>query len=291
MTAAHRVDNDGLKLAVVEDGAGPDVLLVHGLGSAAEMWDDVVADLADRFRCCRLDLRGHGASDRADRYLQSGYASDVAAALNHIGRPTVAVGHSLGGSAIAGVASEGHPLLHAVYIMDSTLVRRPGAQSTMTGVFPRIAEMLHEYQAAGRPVDDYVAWLASQAYPGGVTVGEAFTPERLWGRAESLSLVDVGALEATIAGYPDEQPRTPAFAVPTRVAGADPALGGSFTDGQLAGVLEHTPGLEFRRFEGVGHPMVMVQGFREPFVADLVEFLDRVSGGPLPRRHTVRSHD
>ncbi|MCY4516531.1 MAG: hypothetical protein OXB99_04740, partial [Acidimicrobiaceae bacterium] len=99
------------------------------------------------------------------------------------------------------------------------------------------------------------------------------------------------AIEAAIAGYPDEPPCAPAFAVPTRVAGADPALGGSFTDGQLAGVLEHTPGLEFRRFEGVGHPMVMVQGFREPIVADVVEFLDRVFGGPLPRRHTVQSHD
>lgn len=43
-----RIDNDGVGLAMSSRGNGPDLLFVHGLGSARSLWSPLVARLADR---------------------------------------------------------------------------------------------------------------------------------------------------------------------------------------------------------------------------------------------------
>jgi pimeloyl-ACP methyl ester carboxylesterase len=45
-----------------DEGQGPVVLLVHGLGSDHSVWDGQVTELAKEFRVLAPDLRGHGRS-------------------------------------------------------------------------------------------------------------------------------------------------------------------------------------------------------------------------------------
>lgn len=55
--------NESVRLAYEIEGAGPPLLLVHGLGYCREGWGPAAALLAGRFRVIRFDNRGVGDSD------------------------------------------------------------------------------------------------------------------------------------------------------------------------------------------------------------------------------------
>ena len=44
------------------EGAGPPVMLIHGVGADGSSWDAIAPALVPRFTVLRLDLRGHGRS-------------------------------------------------------------------------------------------------------------------------------------------------------------------------------------------------------------------------------------
>lgn len=90
---------DGTRLDVLDEGAGPAIVLIHGVLLAKETWDAQAAPLARRARVVRIDLRGHGASGvPPGPYLMETLAGDVLDVLDALGieRATI-VGHSLGG--------------------------------------------------------------------------------------------------------------------------------------------------------------------------------------------------
>ena len=90
---------DGTRLAVLDEGAGPAIVLIHGVLLAKETWDAQAAALARHARVVRIDLRGHGASGvPPGPYLMETLAGDVLDVLDALGieRATI-VGHSLGG--------------------------------------------------------------------------------------------------------------------------------------------------------------------------------------------------
>lgn len=268
-----RVMNDGVGLALDAHGEGPDVLFVHGLGSAQVLFRPFIDRLADRYRCWNLDLRGHGASDRAPgAYGQADYASDVAAALDHIGRPTIGVGHSLGGNSLAFVAAGAHPGLTALYVLDSPLVRKPDQPSTSAAIFERQLAMLREFQPQNRPVADYEAVLGSAQNPVGGTNGDTMLPEQLRGRAESLSQLDPECIEILLGGQRGPSP-APTMTIPLRILAADPDRGASFRPEFAAIVREHAPQVEIRTIEGVGHQLMMMRDFAEPVFGDLERWL------------------
>lgn len=89
----------GHRRAYVKAGAGPAVLLLHGLGCDHTTWDDVIGPLARRFTVIAPDLLGHGQSDkpRAD-YTLGGFANGMRDLLTVLGVDKVTViGHSFGG--------------------------------------------------------------------------------------------------------------------------------------------------------------------------------------------------
>ena len=90
---------DGTRLAVLDEGAGPAIVLIHGVLLAKETWDAQAAALARHARVVRIDLRGHGASGvPPGPYLMETLAGDVLDVLDALGieRATI-VGQSLGG--------------------------------------------------------------------------------------------------------------------------------------------------------------------------------------------------
>jgi pimeloyl-ACP methyl ester carboxylesterase len=80
-------------------GAGPVVVLVHGITSTSATWAKVVPYLAERFTVVAPDLLGHGesAKPRGD-YSLGAYASGIRDLLFALGHERATfVGHSLGG--------------------------------------------------------------------------------------------------------------------------------------------------------------------------------------------------
>jgi 3-oxoadipate enol-lactonase len=81
------------------DGAGPNVVLIHGVGADGSSWDEIIPALTPRFTVIRLDLRGHGRSGHIVGALAlDDFAQDVVDVMDAAGaaRPHV-VGFSLGG--------------------------------------------------------------------------------------------------------------------------------------------------------------------------------------------------
>ncbi len=89
----------GHRVTYTEAGAGPLVVLLHGIAGSSRTWDAVVPRLAERAHVIAPDLLGHGesAKPRGD-YSLGAYASGVRDLLTALGYDAATVvGHSLGG--------------------------------------------------------------------------------------------------------------------------------------------------------------------------------------------------
>lgn len=86
-------------VAVHRSGAGPVIVLVHGLAGDMNTWDGVVPDLAAWATVIAPDLPGHGRSaPPAGDYSLGAYASCLRDLLDALGHDHVTmIGHSLGG--------------------------------------------------------------------------------------------------------------------------------------------------------------------------------------------------
>jgi pimeloyl-ACP methyl ester carboxylesterase len=112
----------GHDIHVAQSGTptGPPLVLVHGFGCSMRWWEPVLPALR-RFNVVRLDLLGHGDSEKPrDGYSMENQADIVAGVIRalHLRRPAV-VGHSMGG--IVGTALvERHPELVGRLMMIGT---------------------------------------------------------------------------------------------------------------------------------------------------------------------------
>jgi 2-succinyl-6-hydroxy-2,4-cyclohexadiene-1-carboxylate synthase len=110
---ARRIEVEpGLSLSVETLGAGPPLLLLHGFTGTGRGLAEFSAPLAARYRCLRVDLIGHGASD-APRgvapYTMARCANQLAALLDRLGVERAHVfGYSMGGRTALALACA-HP--------------------------------------------------------------------------------------------------------------------------------------------------------------------------------------
>lgn len=95
-----------LRLCVDDLGAGPVVLLAHGMWCDAGMFARLSAELARDHRVLVPDLRGHGRSDvPATAWTIADLADDLFAILQQLGVPRLTLaGFSMGGMAAADFA-------------------------------------------------------------------------------------------------------------------------------------------------------------------------------------------
>ncbi len=89
---------DGL-IHFERSGKGQPLVLIHGVGSSLQGWDEVSAALEAEFDILRLDLRGHGRSaEISGPYSIDAFAADVITVLDEAGVARAdLVGFSLGG--------------------------------------------------------------------------------------------------------------------------------------------------------------------------------------------------
>ena len=103
-------------------GAGPPVLLLHGLASTRRFWNLVVPGLAG-LPVVALDQRGHGDSERpAGPYDGGTVVRDALTALDAVGLSrVVVVGHSWGASTALRLAAEAPERVLSVVALDGGL--------------------------------------------------------------------------------------------------------------------------------------------------------------------------
>lgn len=80
-------------------GTGPALILIHGIGSRRQTWDDIAQALEADFTCIRYDLRGHGDSPMPDGpFGLDDLVDDLEALRARLGIESAHIaGHSLGG--------------------------------------------------------------------------------------------------------------------------------------------------------------------------------------------------
>src|SRR4051812_8593892 len=92
---------DGAELQVEIEGEGTPLVLVHGLGLNAALWNRLCDALGGGYRLVRVSLRGSPRSRELEvRELSlERWAADLAAVIDglELDRPIV-IGHSLGGA-------------------------------------------------------------------------------------------------------------------------------------------------------------------------------------------------
>ena len=108
-------DSDGVRIHYELEGAGPPLVLQHGLSGSMKNWyfNGYVDGLKGDYRLILVDARGHGSSDKpydAEAYDQRHMARDIVAVLDNAGFGKANYwGYSMGGSigfALAEVAPE-----------------------------------------------------------------------------------------------------------------------------------------------------------------------------------------
>src|ERR1700722_6867137 len=105
-------------LAHVEYGAGPPVIILHGLFGANGNWTVIARHLAERFHVSALDLRNHGASPWAPQMDYATMAEDVAGFITAQGLDRAAlIGHSMGGKVAMTLALSAPELVERLIVV------------------------------------------------------------------------------------------------------------------------------------------------------------------------------
>jgi pimeloyl-ACP methyl ester carboxylesterase len=101
---------NGSRVNYVEMGAGPPVILIHGLAGCWQNWLENIPHLARRHRVVAVDLAGFGESELPQEEISiPGYGRFIDAFLGEIGvERAVLVGNSMGGF-IAAETTISHP--------------------------------------------------------------------------------------------------------------------------------------------------------------------------------------
>jgi pimeloyl-ACP methyl ester carboxylesterase len=164
---SHRIPvSDGLELHVLEwSTEGVPLILLHGGGNEAHLWDDFVPCIAPYYRVLAVDQRGHGDSDwdREGRYETEYMVRDLEALTAALGIDRfVLIGFSMGGRVAMGFAGRHPERLAGLVLVDIGPEIDPRGmirigqenQSQRAPVFPSIdeyASMLSLNYPAGQP--------------------------------------------------------------------------------------------------------------------------------------------
>jgi pimeloyl-ACP methyl ester carboxylesterase len=274
-----RVAHDGIELNVditgPEDGAP--VAFLHGLSSSIRSYDWLPPEITEGRRVVKIDLRGHGESDRAPgTYVLERYGPDVAEVLRTVaGRPAALVGHSLGGC-VAWWIAQSHPeLLTGAFLEDPPLyMGEPGANdgNMIVSLFALMRDRAKGWQQAGIDVQTAAKQIATTPIGQDMTIGDVMLPDAIPGMAESQLKVDPEVFTAAIDDslFADADVVSP-VAVPMLVlaAGVEPV----FRPVDEERLQATHPDVRVIRIPGAGHGIHDEIANRAVYVEHLAAFL------------------
>jgi pimeloyl-ACP methyl ester carboxylesterase len=105
-------------------GAGPPLVLLHGLTANGACWGPVARFLEDEFDVVMPDARGHGQSSTPlQGYRYDDHAGDVTSLIRALGLPApILLGHSMGGMTAAVAAGQLGGRIRALVLVDPTFL-------------------------------------------------------------------------------------------------------------------------------------------------------------------------
>jgi pimeloyl-ACP methyl ester carboxylesterase len=239
-----------MKLHVEAQGQGDRVaVLLHGMMGSSESWWRVAPPLvASGYRVLAVDLPGHGLSPRDDMLTLHRASASVAESISdECGMvPDIAIGHSFGGSVLAGAVGDG--------LLTPTLSVYVDAPFTSRGGWDR-AEVTAEYEK-DKAARTYAGLRASRPFYGDEDcVVEARAAERFD--------------PATAAALASSTGRTFPPEPGSIIVRADPS---NYVDEEVA-ALHRSRGVNVRSIAGAAHA-VWYSHFDE-FVAALPEVFEQ----------------
>ena len=143
--ASRFVKAAGLRWHVQVAGGGPVILLVHGTGSSAHSFRDLMPLLSSRFTVIAPDLPGHRFTDRPPfRELSLPDMSKALSGLLHKleVHPVVAAGHSAGAAILARMILDGAITPRAMVSLNGALLPLRGLPRHMFAPAARVMARL-----------------------------------------------------------------------------------------------------------------------------------------------------
>lgn len=176
----HRfVSANGSRFHIVEAGAGPLVLLVHGFPEFWAAWRHQITALASAgFRVVAVDLRGYGASDKPPRgYDGFTMSADIVGLIRALGEKSASiVGAGYGGLVAWSTAALHHKSVDRMVVLGAAhplrlragLLRDPRGQLAAIGrvlafQLPRYEHRLTRNDAA--PIGEYLRSWSGDEWP------------------------------------------------------------------------------------------------------------------------------
>lgn len=120
----------------------PTLVMIHGAGGRAQIWQNQIRLLDETINVFALDLPGHGNTEGNSRSHISGYAQWLADILKRIfDYPIFLLGHSMGGAIVQEVAITSPHMLEGI-ILVSTGARLKVAPMFLDGLLNNFEEIL-----------------------------------------------------------------------------------------------------------------------------------------------------
>jgi non-heme chloroperoxidase len=255
---------DGGIIHAVELGAGPPVVLVHGVTLSGAVWVRQFTALADRHRVIAIDQRGHGPSVAgSDGYTFDRLARDTLDVLDGLAvADAVLVGHSMGGM-VSLTAAVDDPDRMAEHVAGLVLVATTAGPVTGVPLWPlvtgRIAAITGRTLASAErhgwglfPGEDLASWSTRIAFGSRPTPLDLELTRSLTSAMAPSAMAD---LLVSLVGF-DVRARLGEIRLPTRiVAGSRDLLLPLFHARRMADAI---PDAGLQVLPGCGH-MVMLE--------------------------------
>lgn len=285
---AELVELPGGELQVIDEGptevapdrAGLPIVLIHCYSCSLHWFDRLAPLLVERHRVVRVDLLGHGGSEKPPSgYSIPGQAALVAGALNQLGvQGATVVGHSMGFAVTVALAEQASQLVDRMVNIGA-------------GPSPDFCSIPFAARLAYAPVLGEALWRVtpdvaiesgySSVFAPGFEAADGFpNPDQIVDDYRAMTFTSFERARAANDDYRDEIPldaRSRAAAVPLMsLFGAEDEICDPISS-QAA--YESVPGTRVETIDGAGHSPNVERPER---TAELIERFARAGGGPGP---------
>lgn len=168
---------------VIDTGEGAPVILLHGLGRTAQVWEKLVPLLAhERLRIIGFDLLGFGSSPKPDiSYTLDEHAKAVIASLEklRLKQPSIIIGHSMGCLVAVRVARLRPDLVRHLVLYEMPLYKGLPEQrryQVRTNLYLSFYEKVIKYQPTFNPETARIAERLARKIVGFETTPETWQP-------------------------------------------------------------------------------------------------------------------
>lgn len=250
------------------DGNEPILVLIHGLTGRWQGYLPIIPDLAQQFTLYAPNNRGHGKSQHtAGHYKLADYVADTVTFLQHLKRPIILLGHSLGGLIALAVAAQHPALVYKLILVDPALIgtKQAPAESTL-GLDYFI--LLHQLWTSAETPEALAQQL--EAHNVIITMSYAERAAMLFDTDPDVVLAVLE--ERSIAGY-NYLSHMQELTCPTLFVRADPTLWSACSEADIVNTKAAIANLTYVFMPGAGHSVHVDQP--KIFVQHLLDFLGR----------------